>query len=270
MQIERLEGPGDARVADYRGVSDPELLRERGLFVAEGRLVVRRLIEDRRWRIRSLLLSEAALASLGPVRERVPAGTPAFVCPLSDFSGITGYHIHRGCLALGERGARPDLDAIVAAARTLLVLEGVANADNVGGAFRNAAAFGVDAVLLSPTCGDPLYRKAIRTSMGATLRTPFARLSDWPRALDRLRASGFAIVALTPRAPADELAAIARAGRPARLALVAGNEGAGLSPDVERLADIRLRIPVRPEVDSLNVAVAVGIALHALQSGYTV
>jgi tRNA G18 (ribose-2'-O)-methylase SpoU len=270
VRVERLDGPDDPRVADYRGVSEPVLLRERGLFVAEGRLVVRRLIEDRRWRIRSLLLSEAALESLGAARALVPADTPVFLCPLSDFTGLTGYHIHRGCLALGERRADPDVDALAAASRTLLVLEGVANADNVGGAFRNAAAFGVDAVLLSPTCGDPLYRKAIRTSMGATLRTPFARLPDWPSALDRARHAGFAIVALTPRAPADDLATIARAGRPARLLLVAGNEGAGISPDVERRADIRLRIPVRPEVDSLNVAVAVGIALHALQSGYTV
>ena len=146
-----------------------------------------------------------------------------------------------------------------------MVLEAVANADNVGGVFRNAAAFGAGAVVLSPTCCDPFYRKAIRTSMGAVLRVPFARAHEWPAAIDRIRAAGFAIVALTPRDPADPLDAfIASRDCPRTLALVAGAEGAGLSEAAETAADRRVRIPISDDVDSLNVAVAVGIALWSV------
>ena len=148
------------------------------------------------------------------------------------------------------------------------MLEAVANADNVGGIFRNAAAFGAGAVLLSPACCDPLYRKAIRTSMAAVLRVPFARCDDWPQDLVRLRDRGFRIVALTPREPAAMLADFAARPRPERVALLAGTEGAGLSAAAEQLADERVRIPIESAVDSLNVAVAVGIALHALREGH--
>ena len=161
------------------------------------------------------------------------------------------------------------LDEAAGSARRVVVLEGVANADNVGGAFRNAAAFGVDAVVLSPTCCDPLYRKAIRTSMGAALRVPFARAgaAEWPAALGRLRAAGFTLVALTLREPSETLDAFAARARPARLALIVGTEGAGLSAAVESSADVRVRIPIRGDVDSLNLASAVGIALYALREG---
>jgi tRNA G18 (ribose-2'-O)-methylase SpoU len=149
-------------------------------------------------------------------------------------------------------------------ARLVVALEDVANADNVGGVFRNVAAFGADAVLLSPSCCDPFYRKAIRTSMAATLRVPFVRINAWPEGLSDLRTRGFTLVALTPREPAQALDAFARAARPDRLVLLVGAEGAGLSPAVERAAHVRLRIPVRPVVDSLNLAVATGIALSRL------
>jgi tRNA G18 (ribose-2'-O)-methylase SpoU len=147
------------------------------------------------------------------------------------------------------------------------VLEGVSNADNVGGVFRNAAAFGAN-VLLSPTCCDPLYRKAIRTSMGTSLRVPFARADeeDWPDALMRVRAAGFTIVALTPREPSETLDAFAARPRPGSVALIVGTEGAGLTPGMERTADYRVRIPTTDAVDSLNVAVAAGLALYQLRS----
>jgi tRNA G18 (ribose-2'-O)-methylase SpoU len=269
MTLERITGPEDPRVADYRIVSDGELLRTRGLFVAEGRLVVRRLIEDGRWPVRSVLVSEAARASLDGVLERLPAPTPVFVGSVEDFRGITGYHIHRGCLAIGERGAGARAEAILDAARTVVLLEGVANADNVGAIFRNASALGADAVLIDDACADPLYRKAIRTSMGAALRVPFARLAAWPDAVEWLGTHGFTIAALTPHEPAEDVAALAARGRPDRLALAAGAEGSGLSDELARAATVRVRIPVRPEADSLNVATAVGIALHAFQSRYT-
>jgi tRNA G18 (ribose-2'-O)-methylase SpoU len=262
MAVERLTGPGDARVEEYTSVADPKLVRERGLFVAEGRLVVQRLIEDGRYRIRSLLLSDAALRSLAPVLGDIDA--PIYVCASDDFHGITGYNIHRGCLALAERPAPSSAADLLAAARSAIILEAIANPDNVGGVFRNAAAFGVDAVLLSPACGDPLYRKAIRTSMAATLHVPYATLHEWPEALFDVRRLGFTIVALTPRQPSEDLDAFARQHRSERLVLLVGSEGSGLTADAEQLADHRVRIPISDRVDSLNVAVAAGIAMDRL------
>lgn len=269
MRLERITGPDDARVSDYRIVTDGELLRARGLFVAEGRLVVCRLIEDGRWPVRSVLVTETAMRSLEGVLDRLPPETPVWVDPVGDFRGITGYHVHRGCLALGERQADGNAGAIVEAAQTVVVLEGVGNADNIGAIFRNASALGADAVLLDPACADPLYRKAIRTSMGAVLRTPFARTDTALGAVALLRSRGFVVAALTPQSPADDLVVRTGSGRPERLAIVAGTEGAGLSAAVADAADLRVRVPVRPEADSLNVATAVGIALHVFQPRYT-
>src|SRR5262249_23063259 len=157
---------------------------------------------------------------------------------------ITGYNIHRGCLALAVRPAPAALDDVLRAARTVVVLEGVTNADNVGGVFRNAAAFGAGAVLLSPTCCDPLYRKAIRTSMGAVLSVPFARAAPWPAAISLLRSRGFTVGALTPRDPAEHLDVFAadvsaRHDRP-KVALLIGTEGAGLTQEAESVADRRV------------------------------
>ena len=199
MQVLRVSGPGDPRVSVYQSVSDAELLRQRGQFVAEGRLVVERLIAERRFAIQSVLLSEAAYRALEPALETLDRDVPVYVCAGGDFLGITGYDVHRGCLALAERPAPLSLDALLRHAEVIVALEGVTNADNVGGVFRNAAAFGADAVLLDGASCDPLYRKAIRTSMAATLRVPFARLADraseWPSALAALRGRGFTIVA---------------------------------------------------------------------------
>jgi tRNA G18 (ribose-2'-O)-methylase SpoU len=262
----RLERPRDPRVAEYRDVPEPELMRARGLFVAEGRLVVRRLIDERRFVVRSLLLSDAARRDLGPWLARLDPDVPVYICAADHFLDMTGLDIHRGCLALVQRPPASPLDDVLRDARLVVALDDVANADNVGGVFRNVAAFGADAVLLSPSCCDPFYRKAIRTSMAAALRVPFARIDAWPEGLWGLRTLGFTLVALTPREPAQALDAFARAARPERLLLLVGSEGAGLSPAVERAADIRVRIPVRPEVDSLNLAVATGIALSRLTS----
>ncbi len=265
MPVERISGPGDPRIAEYRDVREPELVRARGLFVAEGRLVVRRLIEDGRSVVRSLLVSRAAFRSLERPLSALDPGVPVYLCEAADFAGIAGYDVHRGCLALAVRPPPRPFDELLAPARMVVVLEGATNADNVGGVFRNAAAFGVDAVLLSPTCCDPLYRKAVRTSMAATLRVPFARMEDWPAALSRVRARGFTIVALTPGEPSEPLDVFAARPRPARVALLVGTEGAGLTEAAEATADHRVRIPIRPDVDSLNLAVAAGIALYALR-----
>jgi tRNA G18 (ribose-2'-O)-methylase SpoU len=221
-------------------------------------------MEDGRYRLRSILVNEAALRDLHPLVGGLDPGVPVYLCGNGDFQGITGFHIHRGCLALVERPAPQSIVDVLAGAGTVVVLEGVANADNVGGVFRNAAAFGA-AVILTPTACDPLYRKAIRTSMGAVLTVPFARADEWPAALTGIRDAGFTLAALTPREPSVPLAEW-RPGR-ARIALLVGAEGAGLSAEAASRADVRVRIPTTGAVDSLNLAVAVGIALFALRAG---
>ena len=185
---------------------------------------------------------------------------PIYVCETEEFAAITGFNLHRGCLALAERPDVRAFEDVMRAADLLLVLEAVTDADNIGSAFRNAAAFGAS-VLLSEACCDPLYRKAIRTSMGSTLRTPYARLEHWPRDLATLKSEGFTLVALTPRADAIDLPTCARKQRQ-RLALLVGSEGPGLSAEAEALADVCVRIPIAAAVDSLNLATATGIALY--------
>jgi tRNA G18 (ribose-2'-O)-methylase SpoU len=263
VALERLNGPLDPRVAEYRLLAEPELVRSRGLFVAEGRLVVRRVIDDGRYVVRSALVNGAAYESLKPQLDRLAHRASVYLCQPRDFPDITGHQIHRGCLALVERPVERSVESVLDGARRIVVLEGVTNADNVGGVFRNAAAFAADAVLLSPATCDPLYRKAIRTSMAATLRIPFARVDAWPSGLEALRASGFVLAALTPRSPAVDLDTFARTA-PSKLAVVVGTEGEGLSEAAEAIADVRVRIPIVPDVDSLNLAVAVGIALYRL------
>jgi tRNA G18 (ribose-2'-O)-methylase SpoU len=266
MAIERIDCANDPRLDAYRSMRDGELMRARALFVAEGRLVVRRVIDDRRYRIASILVNAAALHDMAAALARLDADVPVLVCDATLLSEVAGYDVHRGCLALVHRPAPRTIDEVVETASIVVVLEGVSNADNVGSVFRNAAAFGVGGVVLSPACCDPLYRKAIRTSMGAVLGMPFARAAadEWPVALARLRAAGFTLVALTPREPSETLDAFAARPRSAPIALIVGTEGAGLSTAVTSTADHRVRIPIGGEVDSLNVATAVGIALYAL------
>jgi tRNA G18 (ribose-2'-O)-methylase SpoU len=259
-----IEEPGDPRLSDYRRLGDAAWLRARGLFVAEGRLVVERLIAANRFGICSILVTPAAAAAL-----EHPLSTAA--CPVYEVSRelletLTNVDFHRGCLALAQRPPAGEPDDLVAGSRYILAIEGVANPDNVGGLFRVAEAFGTGGVLLDPTSGDPLYRKSIRTSMGAVLRLPFVRLTSWPDGLDRIRQQGFKVVALTPRAAAMSLADCVlslHAGE--RLVTVAGGEGSGLSETILAMADVRVRIPLSEGVDSLNVVVAAGIALAALQ-----
>jgi tRNA G18 (ribose-2'-O)-methylase SpoU len=264
MPLIRIEGPTDPRIAAFHDLPDSELLRRRGLFVAEGRLVVQRVIEDARLPVHSLLMNETTSRALSETLARLPSDVSIFVCDTPDFLEITGFDLHRGCLALVERPAPIAACEILRDSRTIVILEGVTNADNVGGVFRNVAAFGADGVMLSPTCCDPFYRKAIRTSMGATVRVPFARIDDWPSGLADVRATGFTIVALSPRLPSKTLDEFVGSGRPARVALLVGTEGAGLTEAAESAADVSVRIPISEAVDSLNLAVATGIALARL------
>src|SRR4051812_2836432 len=264
MAVVRLEGPNDSRALDYSAVPDRTLLRSRGLFVAEGRLIVERLLASRRFRVRSLLLNEASYRSLQPALSALSPEIPIYLCDTPDFQQLAGFPLHRGCLALAERPAIPAFEDLLVRSRLIVVLEGVTNADNVGGVFRNACAFGVDAVLLSPTTSDPLYRKAIRTSMGAALQVPFARLDRWPDELPVLRDSGFTVVALTLREPSIPLDQLVASHAPRRIALLVGTEASGLTDQAQLGADHQVRIPMASAVDSLNLAVATGIALSRL------
>jgi len=270
----QLDDPGDPRIADYRNVPDPALLERRQVFVAEGRLVVRRLLQSPRLVTRSVMVTTPALAALG---DSDVTGIPVYVVPQAVMNTVTGFNIHRGCLAIGERGTPLDWRRLAATARRLVVLERVANTDNIGAIFRNAAAFGVDAVLLGPDCADPLYRKAIRTSMGAALSIPYAHLDAWPDGLRQLRVDGFHVMALTPCAGpplrdalrstgARPLSGLLRETRPPddRVAIVAGHEGEGLTREAMNACDTLARIPMTAGHDSLNVATAVAVALYEL------
>jgi tRNA G18 (ribose-2'-O)-methylase SpoU len=264
--VTHIDSPDDPRLSDYQHVTRPRSLTERGLFVAEGRWVVQRLLAREQYTIRSVVVTTPALAALSEDLDRRP-GPRVYVVSQRVMDGIVGFNIHRGCLAIAERPLERQLGDISLVGHTrLVVLEGVNNPDNVGGIFRSAAAFGVDLIVLGPACGDPLYRKAVRTSMAATLDVPYASSGPWPAALDALRAAGFRVLALTPAADAQPLDSVAT---PDRLALLLGTEGAGLSADAIAHGDERVRIRMTDCVDSLNVTVAASIALHHFARGRT-
>jgi len=261
LAVSRLDDP---RIAAYRDVREADLRAHEGLFITEGRLNVERLITASRFRTRSVFVTETGLAGIRPALERLDEATPIYVGSQGLLNEVVGYRMHRGCLAAGERGPEPRLADLVggdgAGRRTLLVLEDVCNAENTGALFRNALAFGVDGVVLTRRSVDPLYRRSIRVSMGASLRVPFARAEDARGALDALRGAGFVNVALTPDGGAEPLGRVDAA--PERLALWVGSEGEGLSQQALSGAARRVSIPMATGVDSLNVATAAGIALH--------
>ena len=267
MKVDIVEDPADPRIAKYSEARDGQL-RHAGLFLAEGRLVVRRLLDGSRLQTRSLLATRPALDDLRDLLLAHPS-LPVFEASTEMIRAVVGFKFHRGCLALGDAGPPVPADGVIAPAgpRIVLALEDLTDPDNVGAVFRNAAAFGVGGVLLSPGCADPLYRKAIRVSMGATLSTPFARTA-WRHGLDALRGAGYTLVALTPHPRAEAIDAVAaRGGSSRRLALILGTEGSGLSEETRQAADLSVRIPMAPGADSLNVAAACGIALHRLAPG---
>ncbi|HSP89422.1 MAG TPA: RNA methyltransferase [Vicinamibacterales bacterium] len=261
-----IDDPDDPRVAEYRNIPDPELLRAHGVFVAEGRQVVRQLLASGRFETRSVLVSPAAFESLRDVLDPRPA-LPVFVMPVDRMMALAGFDMHRGCLALGVRPPTTPFESwwLEAAGSGLVVAaERVGNADNLGALFRNALAFGAGGLLLSPGCCDPLYRKSIRVSTGAALRIPYTVDDLWPDSLRRLRKAGARVLALTPQPPALDLDEALAAIQPgAALALLVGHEGDGLSDAAMLAAGERVRIALAPGVDSLNVATAAGIALHA-------
>ena len=263
-RIERIDSLADSRVDPYRELREARLLDAQGLFVAESRGVVRSLLGGRRFRVRSLLLADRALADLRPELERLADPPPVLLAPHARLCEIAGYSVHQGCLALVERGAPVPLEALLRRAdsgRGLIVgIERLADPANVGSVFRNAQAFGADAVLLAPGGAEPLLRKAVRVSMAATLEVPFARVGDWPAGLEKLRAEGYPILACVTDRGALPLERFDRDA--SRVVLLFGNEGHGLDAATVAAADAALTIPMADGADSVNVATASGIVLH--------
>ncbi len=269
MHVEPIESLEDPRVADYRNVKDGDLRRSRGIFMAEGRFVVEMLLGHSRHRAESIFVTPSSLDRLRFPEDGSADSIPVYVAPQEVFNEIVGFRLHRGCLAVGK--VAPELDPSVlvrppaVAGSTLVVLEGLSNTENVGSVFRNAMAFGVDGVLLCPRCCDPLYRKAIRVSMGGTLRVPYARTAEWPGPLAALRGVGYRVLALDPAPASVPLHELDRVlGPDESVAWVLGTEGPGLSAPALDFVDLRVRIPMAEDVDSVNVATASGIALQSL------
>ncbi len=265
--VERVERVDDERLADYVGLTDVALRSRRepelGLYLAESDKVISRAL-DAGHVPRSLLLADRWVEPLAPLVERVrAAGAPVLAGAPGVLEQVTGFNVHRGAIASMHRPALPALEEVLAGARRVVVLEDVVDHTNVGAAFRSVAGLGADAVLVTPRCADPLYRRSVRVSMGTVFQVPWTRITPWPSA-ERLHAAGFTVaaLALAPGAVTlDELAA----DPPERLALVLGTEGDGLAPATLSAADLTVRIPMTGGVDSLNVAAATAVAVWALR-----
>jgi tRNA G18 (ribose-2'-O)-methylase SpoU len=255
--IIRIDDATDPRLADYAGLTDPARRRrieaEQGFFIAESPLVVRALVESGRG-VRSVLVTPAQHAVLAETLERVDA--PVYVAEDEVLRQIVGFDLHRGAIAAGERWALPPVGSLLDGARRIALIERLNDYENLGVLFRNAAAFGIDAVLLDSATADPLYRRCVRVSIGHALTVPWTRLSS----LDEVRSRGFRIYALTPAVDSVPLGEIVW---PERHAVMLGAEGPGLSPAWLNAADVKVRIPMRAAVDSLNVATAGAIAFYA-------
>jgi tRNA G18 (ribose-2'-O)-methylase SpoU len=260
-----VDDASDPRLSDYVSLTDVHLRRSleaaRGLFIAEGEKVIRRAIAAG-YPVRSFLVAAAKLATIEAVAAASEA--PLYVLPDQAAEQLTGFRVHRGALASMQRLPLLSVWEVVAAARRIVVLEDIVDHANVGAVFRCVAALGFDAVVLAPRCADPLYRRAVKTSMGAVLAVPYARLADWHGGLAELRAAGFRLLALTPDPAAIPIGEIEPAGK---LAVLVGGEGHGLSDRWLAAADQAVRIPMRRGVDSLNVAAAAAIACYLLADG---
>ncbi|MFD5349727.1 TrmH family RNA methyltransferase [Streptomyces anulatus] len=262
-----VDDPDDPRLSDYIGLTDVELRRRRepaeGLFIAEGEKVIRRARQTG-YEMRSMLLSAKWVDVMRDVIAEVPAPVYAVAPELAE--RVTGYHVHRGALASMQRKPLPASDELLATARRVVVMESVNDHTNIGAIFRSAAALGMDAVLLSPDCADPLYRRSVKVSMGAVFSVPYARLEAWPKALEGVREAGFRLLALTPDAKATSIDEAAP-HRLERVALMLGAEGDGLSTQALMAADAWVRIPMAHGVDSLNVGAAAAVAFYAVATG---
>jgi tRNA G18 (ribose-2'-O)-methylase SpoU len=260
--VHRVTHADDERIGDFRALTDVELRTRweppNGLFIAEGQLVIGRALRAG-YRLRAILVDEKRVDQFADLPDEaiVYAGAPEVL------EAVTGFHVHRGVLASFHRRELPSLESMLSAAQRIAVLEGLNTHTNLGALFRSAAAMGIDAVVLSPSCADPLYRRAVRVSMGEVFAIPYAKADTWPDALKTVSAAGFRLLALTPGEDAVPLQRLTAQDRE-RPALLLGAEGPGLSRQALAASDVRVAIPMRNGVDSLNVATAAAIAFWEL------
>jgi tRNA G18 (ribose-2'-O)-methylase SpoU len=268
LRLEEISDPGDPRLANYRDLKDSVLRRraERAerVFVVEGKLALEAVLAST-YPLLSVLVLRRRLGALAQLA--LPPETPIYVVGDEVMGGIAGFNVHRGLLAIARRVPATSAAELLARGpgSPLVVVEGVNDQENLGAIFRNAAAFGAGAVLLDPTCADPLYRRCVRVSLGTVLKVPFARLEPWPESLELFRDDGFVALALTPDPGADRIEDVGAELHGAKVALVVGAEGHGLTPEVLSSCR-RARIPMAKRVDSLNVAAATAVALHRFAS----
>lgn len=267
MQLHHVADPHDAVLDDYRSLTDTALRRVRepagGLYIAESAKVIERALQAGH-RPRSVLTQQKwtdAVAGLVGDRD-----VPVYVVADDVAERLTGFTVHRGVMAAMHRPVPPTVSAVLAAIDAsrprIAILEGLTDHTNVGAVFRSAAALGVDAVLVTPTCADPLYRRSVRVSMGTVFQVPWTRIDEWPAGIGELRAAGYVVAGMTLGEGAIALDDLA-AKSPERLALVFGTEGDGILPDTDRMLDRRVTIPMMGGVDSLNVAAASAVAFYA-------
>ncbi len=259
MRAVEIADASDPRLDDFRAIADADVrLDRRAVVIAEGVNVVARLCASP-YRVRAVVGVPARVEALRDVLD--PLAAPVYAVDKWVLSDVAGFRVTRGMLASADRPAPVSVASIVAGARSLAVLEGLNDFENLGSLFRNAAAFGVDGVLLDAQCADPLYRRSVRVSMGHVLRVPFTVLPEpMPAAVAGLRGAGFEVLALTPTGSVD----LRDYPRPSRWAVVLGAEGPGLSDAALAVADARVRIPMADGVDSLNVATAAAVAFAQL------
>ncbi|OBK97846.1 rRNA methyltransferase [Mycobacterium asiaticum] len=263
LDVQDVTDPDDPRLDDFRDLNSvdrrPDLPTGKGLVIAEGVLVVQRMLASR-FTPRALLGTDRRLQEL---RDDL-AGTPLpyYRTSAEVMAQAVGFHLNRGVLAAASRVPEPSVAEVIEGARTVAVLEGVNDHENLGSIFRNAAGLGVDAVVFGSGCADPLYRRAVRVSMGHALLVPYARAGDWPADLVLLKDRGFRLLAMTPQGDARDLSQAVAAVRDEPIALLVGAEGPGLSRAALRISDMRVRIPMSRGTDSLNVATAAAVAFY--------
>lgn len=263
MAISHITAADDERVRDFNELTDVEFRKVRepmeGLFLAEGEKVIRRALSAG-YVPRSALMTQRWYESVADAL--LDTGCDIYIASESVLEAITGYHVHRGALASFGRRALPSLDEVLVDARRVVVLEDLVDHTNVGAIFRNAAALGIDAVLVTPSCADPLYRRSIKVSMATVFAVPWTRIEPWPAGLQSLSAAGFRCLAMTPEPSSVSLRDL---DLDQRIAIIVGTEGAGLSDAALEACDLKARIPMSGSVDSLNVSAASAITFYALQ-----
>jgi tRNA G18 (ribose-2'-O)-methylase SpoU len=263
INVVDVDDPTDSRLDDFRDLNSidrrPDLPSGKGLVLAEGVLVVQRMLASR-FVPRAFLGTERRLGELSVDLQKTDA--PFYRASAEVMAEVVGFHLNRGVLAAAPRPQELSISQVLQGARTIAVLEGVNDHENLGSVFRNAAGLGVDAIVFGLGCADPLYRRAVRVSMGHALLVPYAWSESWPRELEALRDNGFRVLAMTPNPAARTLAAAMETLVRDKVAILVGAEGPGLNERTMRASDVRVRIPMARGTDSLNVATAAALAFY--------